>query len=303
VVTGHDLGGHATRAAVTALARMASDTGPVRPPVTAASVAGGRALIVDVPLAGTGSDAPSDAALVNLRDHILPATLGKVRGVSYAVAGQTAGNYDDIAALHTRTPLVLAVVAILAFLLLLVAFRSVAIPLVSVGLNLLSVGAAFGVITLIFQDGRLQSLLGFTSFGAVVSWVPLFVFVFLFGISMDYHVFIVSRIRELRGRGVSTRQSIVGGVASSAGVVTSAAVIMVAVFSILATLSIIDTKMLGIGLAVAVLIDATVVRGILLPAALAALGERTWYLPRWLRRALPDRAVSAQSTARGVLIP
>ncbi|HSR85560.1 MAG TPA: MMPL family transporter [Streptosporangiaceae bacterium] len=297
VVTGHDLGGPAARAAVTALARMASATGPVRPPVTAASVAGGRALIVDVPLAGTGSDARSAAALVSLRERILPATLGKVSGVSYAVTGQTAGNYDDVAALHTRTPLVLAVVALLAFVLLLVAFRSVAIALVSVCLNLLSVGAAFGVITLIFQDGRLQSLLGFTSFGAVVAWVPLFIFVFLFGISMDYHVFIVSRIRELRARGASTREAIVGGVANSAGVVTSAAVIMVAVFSILATLSIVATKMLGVGLAVAVLIDASIVRGILLPAALAALGERTWYLPRWLRRALPDREVSVRLAA------
>src|SRR5215469_5979497 len=297
VVTGRDLGGPVVRAAVTELARMAAATGPVRPPVTVASVASGRALLVDVPLAGTGSDSRSDAALVSLREHILPATLGKVGGVSYAVTGQTAGNYDDIAALHTRTPLVLAVVAVVAFVLLLVAFRSVAIAFASVVLNLLSVGTAFGVITLIFQDGRLQSLLGFTSFGAVVSWVPLFIFVFLFGISMDYHVFIVSRIRELRARGASTRDAIVGGVASSAGVVTSAAVIMVAVFSILATLSNIQTKMLGVGLAVAVLIDASVVRGVLLPAALAALGERTWYLPRWLRRVMPDRDIAAEPTA------
>ena len=289
VVTGHDLTGPAMRTALTALARRASATGTIRPPVTAASVAGGRALIVDVPLAGDGSDASSNAALLSLREHILPATLGKVSGVSYAVGGQTAGNYDDVAALHTRTPLVLALVAGVAFLLLLVVFDSIAIAAISVALNLLSVAAAFGVITLIFQDGHLQSLLGFTSFGAVVSWVPLFTFVFLFGISMDYHVFIVSRIRELHTRGVRTREAIIGGIGGSAGVVTSAAVIMVAVFSILATLSIISTKMLGVGLAVAVLMDATVVRGILLPAALAVLGERTWYLPRWLRWVLPDR--------------
>jgi putative drug exporter of the RND superfamily len=200
------------------------------------------------------------------------------------VSGNTANNYDDIAVLHTRTPLVLGVVAGLAFLLLLVAFESVAIAAISVGLNLLSVAAAFGIVTLIFQDGYLAGPLGFTSFGAIVSWVPLFIFVFLFGISMDYHVFILSRIRELRARGSSMRDAVVGGIAGSAGVVTSAAVIMVAVFSVLATLSIIQTKMLGVGLAAAVLIDATVVRGVLLPAALSLLGDRAWYAPRWLRR-------------------
>jgi RND superfamily putative drug exporter len=289
VVTGRDLTGPSVQAAVAALARQASATGPIRQPVTAASVAGGRALIVAVPLAGSGSDARSNAALLSLRERILPATLGKVSGVSYAVTGQTAGNYDDIATLHTRTPLVLAVVAAMAFLLLLVVFDSLPIALISVALNLLSVAAAFGIVTLIFQDGHLQSLLGFTSFGAVVSWVPLFTFVFMFGISMDYHVFIVSRIRELHGLGVRTKDAIVGGIGGSAGVVTSAAVIMVAVFSILATLSNIQTKMLGVGLAAGVLIDATVVRGIVLPAALAALGDRTWYRPRPLDRLLPKR--------------
>ncbi|MGC1289176.1 MAG: MMPL family transporter, partial [Streptosporangiaceae bacterium] len=254
---------------------------------------GGRGLVIGVPLAGNGGDAASTAALLTLRDRILPATLGKVGSISYAVAGDTASTYDDNAAFHSATPLVVAFVVGLAFVLLLAAFRSVAIPLISIGLNLLSVGAAYGLITLIFQDGRLQGLLGYTSFGAIISWVPLFMFVLLFGLSMDYHVFILSRVRELRSRGCSTREALVGGIASSAGVVTSAAVIMVAVFSILATLPIVDTRTLGVGLAAAVLIDATVVRGILLPAAMAVLGERSWYLPRWLRRlgapaALPE---------------
>jgi putative drug exporter of the RND superfamily len=286
VVTGSSLRGPAVAAAVSALRETASATGPVRQPVTAGYVAGGRAMIVTVPLAGNGTDARSDAALLSLRDQILPATLGKVRGVSWAVSGTTANNYDDIAALHTRTPLVLAVVAALAFLLLLVAFGSVAIALISVGLNLLSVATAFGIVTLIFQDGHLAGPLGFTSFGAIVSWVPLFIFVFLFGISMDYHVFILSRIRELRARGSSTRDAVVGGIAGSAGVVTSAAVIMVAVFSVLATLSNIQTKTLGVGLAVAVLIDATVVRGVLLPAALSLLGGRAWRTPEGLGKPL-----------------
>jgi RND superfamily putative drug exporter len=291
VVTGHGLAGSKVAGALTALEGRATARGPIRGPITAAPVADGRALLVSVPLAGNGVDAVSDHALLALRDHLLPQTLGQVRGISYSVAGNTADNYDDIAVLRTRTPLVLAVVALLAFALLLVAFRSVTIPLVSISLNLLSVGAAYGLITYVFQDGHGAGLLGFTAYGAIVPWIPLFIFVFLFGLSMDYHVFILSRIRELRTRGasrdgstglLSTRDAVVGGIASSAGVVTSAAVIMVAVFSIFATLHLIQLQMLGVGLAAAVLIDATVVRGILLPACLVLLGERTWYLPRWL---------------------
>ena len=239
-------------------------------------------MVISVPLAGDGTDSVSRHALLDLRDHILPATIGTVPGASYAVTGNTASGYDFNAALHSRTPLVFAVVAGLALILLMVAFRSLAIPLISIGLNLLSVGAAYGLITLIFQDGHLQGPLGFTSFGGIIPWVPLFMFVFLFGLSMDYHVFILSRIRELRARGKSHHDAVIGGVAACSGVVTSAAVIMVAVFSIFATLSLIELKMIGVGLASAVLIDATIVRGVLVPAALALLGERSWYFPRWL---------------------
>ncbi len=294
-MTGKDVTGPAVHDAIGALqarAAAGSRDGAIREPITATPVAGGRGLIIDVPLAGNGGDAVSNAALVTLRTRILPATLGRVGGISYAVAGDTAGSHDDAAALHSATPVVVAFVVVLAFLLLLVAFRSAAIPLVSIGLNLLSVGAAYGLITLIFQDGRLQGLLGYTSFGGIIPWIPMFMFVFLFGLSMDYHVFILSRIRELRSRGTSTHEALVGGISSSAGVVTSAAVIMVAVFSILAALPIVDTKTLGVGLAAAVLIDATVVRGILLPAAMSLLGERCWYLPRWLSW-LPGRQIQA----------
>jgi RND superfamily putative drug exporter len=291
VVTGTNATGPAMASAISALqARAAADgpRGPIHEPVTATPITHG--MIIDVPLAGNGGDTASINALVTLRDQVLPATLGKVRGISYAVTGDTAQSHDDTTALNSATPVVVAFVVVLAFLLLVVAFRSIAIPLVSIVLNLLSVGAGYGLITLIFQDGRLQGLLGYTSFGGIISWIPLFMFVLLFGLSMDYHVFILSRIRELRSRGASTRDSITGGISSSAGVVTSAAVIMVAVFSILATLPIVDTKTLGIGLAAAILIDATVVRGILLPAAMSLLGERCWYLPRWLSW-LPGRRV------------
>jgi putative drug exporter of the RND superfamily len=296
VVTGTGLAGPQVRDAVAALQAKAAAGGPIHEPITVTPVAQGRGLLIGVPLAGNGGDAASDHALLTLRNQVLPATLGRVGGISYAVTGDTAQGYDDTAALHSATPVVVAFVVVLAFALLLVAFRSVAIPLVSIALNLLSVGAAYGLITLIFQDGRLQGLIGYTSFGGIIPWIPLFMFVLLFGLSMDYHVFILSRIRELRSRGATTREAIVGGISSSAGVVTSAAVIMVAVFSILATLPIVDTKTLGVGLAAAVLIDATVVRGILLPAALALLGERCWYLPRWLSW-LPGRGLEAGSAA------
>jgi putative drug exporter of the RND superfamily len=299
VVTGANLSSPAMADAVTALRARASAGGPIHDPITATSIAGGRGLIVGVPLAGNGGDATSMAALLTLRNQILPATLGKVGQVSYAVAGDTASTYDDNAAFHSATPVVVAFVVLLAFVLLLVAFRSVTIPLISIALNLVSVSAGYGLITLIFQDGRLQGTLGYTSFGAIISWVPLFMFVLLFGLSMDYHVFILSRIRELRSRGTSTREAVVGGISSSAGVVTSAAVIMVAVFSIFATLPIVDTKTLGVGLAAAVLIDATVVRGILLPAAMALLGERCWYLPRWLSW-LPGRRIEGRTAVAGV---
>ena len=276
VVTGTDPTGPKVLAAVNALRARAAGGGAIHDPVTATAIGGGRALVVDVPLAGDGANAASETALATLRNQLLPDTLGKVSGVSYAVTGDTAQITDDINELHANLPAVFAMVAVLAFMLLLAAFRSVVVPLVSIVLNLLSVGAAYGLITLIFQDGRLQGPLDYTSFGGIIYWVPLMMFVFLFGISMDYHVFILSRIRERWARGSSPQEAIVAGIASSAGTVTSAALIMVAVFSIFTTLPLIDLKILGVGTAVAVLIDATLIRGILLPAALALLGDRAW---------------------------
>ncbi len=280
VVTGPDLTGARVTAAVDELRARAVAGGPVHQPVTVTALGGGRALLIDVRLAGSGTDTASNSALQTLRNQILPATLGKVPGVSYAVGGDAAGFFDDLHQENSSLPLVFTFVGVLAFVLLLAAFRSLTVPLVSIALNLLSVGAAYGLITLVFQDGRWQGLLGYTGFGGIIWWVPLMMFVFLFGISMDYHVFILSRIRELWARGSSPKQAITGGIASSAGVVTSAALIMAAVFSIFTTLPVVELKILGVGTAAAILIDATAIRGVLLPAALALLGDRAWGRPR-----------------------
>jgi RND superfamily putative drug exporter len=144
------------------------------------------------------------------------------------------------------------------------------------------VGAAYGILTYVFQDGHGEKLLGFQSFGGITSWLPLFLFVILFGLSMDYHVFILSRIREAVDRGMKTDEAVSYGIKQTAGVVTSAAVVMVAVFSIFGSLSMLEFKMMGVGLAAAVLIDATIVRGVLLPAAMTLLGDWNWYLPKRL---------------------
>ena len=300
---GADLGGKQVSTAVAALhGQVAATHGAIREPITTAMFGHDQVLVVSVPLAGSGTNATSSSALATLRDHALPATLGKVPGISYAVAGLTAGNHDFDAQLAKTVPWVFAFVLGLAFLLLMASFRSVYIPALSIGLNLLSVGAAYGLMVLIFQDGHLEGPLGFTAYGGITAWLPLFMFVLLFGLSMDYHVFILSRIRELRLGGASARQAVIGGIATSAGVVTSAAAIMVAVFSIFATLSLIEFKMFGVAMAAAVLIDATIVRGVLLPAGLALRGERIW--PRGTREPRGSRPAEVTSTpvAGGVAV-
>src|SRR6516165_7729273 len=296
VVTGSDLGGPQVSRAIAALhAQVAATHRAIREPITTEMFGNDQVLLVSVPLAGGGTDATSDNALATLRTQVLPATLGHVPGISYAVGGLTAGNHDFDAQLASRVQWVFTFVLGLAFLLLCATFRSVSIPALSIGLNLLSVGAAYGLMVWIFQDGHLQGLLGFTPYGGITPWLPLFMFVLLFGLSMDYHVFILSRIRELRRGGASARQAITEGIGRSAGVVTSAAVIMVAVFSIFATLSMIEFKMFGVAMAAAVLLDATTVRGILLPAGLALLGDRAWPR-RGLRRAGEYYGETASST-------
>jgi uncharacterized membrane protein YdfJ with MMPL/SSD domain len=237
---------------------------------------------VDMPVTGNGTDSRSTAALAQLRDTLIPATVGRVPGVTADVAGYTASSTDFNDTMKSHAPLVFIFVLSAAFILLLFTFRSLVIPLKAILLNLLSVGAAYGVMVWIFQEGHLQSLLGFKSNGAIVSWMPLFMFVVLFGLSMDYHVFILTRIREAFDRGRPTEDAVSHGIKSTAGVVTSAAAVMISVFAIFATLSLLIFKELGIGLAVAVLIDATIIRGVLLPAAMKLLGDWNWYLPKWL---------------------
>jgi uncharacterized membrane protein YdfJ with MMPL/SSD domain len=237
---------------------------------------------IDVPSRGSGTDPASVKALDTMRDEVIPATVGGIDGTTVNVTGDAASSADFSSNLKDRLPLIFAFVFGLAFLLLLVTFRSIVIPITAILLNLLSVGAAYGLLVLVFQNGNLESLLGFTSNGGVTNWLPLFLFVVLFGLSMDYHVFILSRIKELYDRGHSTDEAVTRGIATTAGTVTSAALVMVGVFAVFITLSFLDFKELGLGLAAAVLIDATIIRGVLLPASMKLLGDRNWYLPTWL---------------------
>jgi RND superfamily putative drug exporter len=235
-----------------------------------------------VPAAGDGTDDTSVKASDKVRYELAPAAFDNVDGVEYATSGMTASIDDFNASLKSHMPYVFAFVVGAAFLLLLVTFRSLVVPIKAIALNVLSVGAAYGLLVLVFQNGWGESLLGFQSTGAVTAWLPPFLFVILFGLSMDYHVFILSRVKEGVDRGLSTEEAVSRGIKVTAGVVTSAAVIMVGVFAMFGTLSSIDMKQMGVGLAAAVLIDATLIRGVLLPATMKLLGERNWWLPKRL---------------------
>ena len=279
--------------AIGALEQRALATGQMFQPIEQFVNPSRTVVRIEVPLAGNGDNGASVAALRTLRTDVLPSTVGTVPGVTYAVTGQTAGTHDFNQTMKNRFPLVFAFVLGLAFLLLLVTFRSIVVPLTAITLNLLSVAAAYGVLVWIFQDGDLQGLLGFHSNGAVVTWLPLFLFTVLFGLSMDYHVFIVSRIKELVDRGEPNEAAVAHGIRRTASTVTSAAAVMVAVFAVFASLRTLDIKQLGVGLAVAVLLDATVIRAVLLPATMKLLGDWNWYLPKaldWLPRVAPERS-------------
>ncbi|WP_326556186.1 MMPL family transporter [Micromonospora sp. NBC_01796] len=238
--------------------------------------------VVSAGLSGTGIDTTSEQAVRTLREDVIPRTVEGVDGAEALLTGRAADSVDYNSAMGRSAPLVFAFVLGLAFLLLLVSFRSLVVALTAIVLNLLSVAAAYGLLVLVFQHGWGEGVLNFESAGAVTNWVPLFLFVILFGLSMDYHVFVLSRIREGHDRGWPTKLAVSRGIRGTAGTITSAALVMVAVFGLFTTGSLVSMKELGFGLAVAVLIDATIVRAVLLPSVMVLLRERNWYLPGWL---------------------
>ncbi len=238
--------------------------------------------VIALSIKGSGTDAASERSLDVLRSEVVPATVGRLAGAQIAVTGLTAGSKDFIDTMTSHAPIVFAFVLGLAFILLLITFRSIVVPIKAIVLNLLSVGSAYGVLVLVFQDGHGEKLLDFQSVGGIAPWIPLFLFVILFGLSMDYHVFILSRIREAVDRGESNDDAVAHGIKSTAGVVSSAALVMVAVFGSFALASDQLAKQIGLGLAAAILIDATIIRAVLLPATMTLLGDRNWYLPKRL---------------------
>jgi RND superfamily putative drug exporter len=271
------------------------------PPFQTASNAGHTAAELSLPLTGDGANQASRQAIATLRRTLVPATVGHVPGARAYVTGATAGDVDFTSQVRGGLPPAIALVLVLAFCLLLVTFRSVVVPATAVTLNLLSVAAAYGVLVLVFQHTWAEPVLRFRADGTITAWLPLFLFVVLFGLSMDYHVFILSRVREAVTGGEPTRRAIARSITRTAGVITAAALVMVCVFALFGTLASLDIKQAGVGLAAAVLIDATVIRGVLLPATMALLGERNWYLPRWLswlpRVGLEDQAAPEPAIA------
>jgi RND superfamily putative drug exporter len=279
------------------LEQLAVERGIGHRPVIATTNDNGTGASLFMPLSGAGNNKASRRAVLTLRNDLIPKTLGSIPGAQTAVTGDVAEDVDFTHSIKHGLPYVLLFVLLLAFCLLLVAFRSIVVPLKAIVLNLLSVGAAYGVLVLVFQHHWAEPLLGFTSNGSIISWLPLFLFVVLFGLSMDYHVFILSRVREGVDSGLSSDEAVRYGITATAGVVTSAALVMFAVFSIFGSLSSLDVKQAGVGLAAAVLIDATIIRAVLLPASMKLLGDWNWYLPRFLQR-LPRAGIEARA-ARG----
>ena len=261
--------------------------GPMLPPATADD---GTVSEVQIPLAGAASDPSSDAAKAAIRtlreDHVPAAFDGAP--VDVYVGGDTASEVDFVDLMDTYTPWVVGLVLALSLVLLTVVFRSVVVPVKAVLMNLLSVGAAYGLIVLVFQEGgpaigaQIADALNFTQVQAIEPWLPLFLFSVLFGLSMDYHLFLLTRIREEYDRTGDNAEAVAFGLQSTAGIITGAALIMVTVFGSFAAGSMVMLQQMGFGLAVAVLLDATIVRSVLVPASMKLLGDANWYLPAWL---------------------
>ncbi|MEU9714599.1 MMPL family transporter [Streptomyces sp. NPDC047976] len=248
-------------------------------------------LTLSVPFKPSSSQALD--SLDRIRDDYLPATVGKVAGAEAYVTGDIARDVDYLDHQNSKLPLIVGFLLLVTFAVTVVTFRSVVIGLIGIALNLLSAAAAFGLLVVVFQGDWAQNMLDFHSTGAIGARVPLFLFVILFGLSMDYQVFVVSRIREAALRGLDTRKAVLEGIGSSAGVVTSAAIVMVTVFSSFIFLSLVEMKQMGFSLAVAVLLDAFIVRIMILPSALILLGNRSWWPSRGMRRAQSQPAGAA----------
>ena len=283
VVKAPDVNAPAAQAAIQELEERALASGRMYRPITVDVNQDATVANITVPIEGTGTDAASDASLAALRNDIVPETVGAIPGAESGVTGLTAAWTDATDEIKSKLPLVVAFVLLFAFVLMLFAFRSLVIAAKAILLNLLSVAAAYGVLVLVFQHGVGKGFLGFSTTAGIDPVIPLLLFVILFGLSMDYHVFILSRIREAFHRGVGSDEAIAYGIRSTAGVVTSAAIVMVFVFAIFATLSMLFFKQFGVGLATAILLDATIVRAVLLPASMKLLGDWNWYLPSWLQ--------------------
>jgi uncharacterized membrane protein YdfJ with MMPL/SSD domain len=282
VIKAEDVTAAPVQAAIQQLHDRALATGELSEPFNVEVSPDKTVAVVGLAVKGSGTDAASERSLEVLRSEVVPATVGKLAGAEVAVTGVTAGSKDFIDAMTSHAPIVFLFVLAITFILLLITFRSIVVPIKAIVLNLLSAGAAHGLLVLVFQDGHGEKLLDFQSVGGIAPWIPLFLFVILFGLSMDYHVFILSRIREAVNRGMSNDDAVAHGLKSTAGVVTSAALVMVAVFGSFALGSDQLAKQIGVGLAAAILIDATIIRAVLLPASMKLLGDRNWYLPKRL---------------------
>jgi RND superfamily putative drug exporter len=252
-------------------------------PPTERLSASGDAALISFTMGGGRNDEANWAIVQRVREELRPVLFGGLSDVRMLVSGQAAGAHDVTQIYIDAAPRIFLFVLGLSFLLMLVAFHSIVIPIKAIILNLLSTGAAFGVMVLVFRDGWLADPLGITPGGVIESWVPVFIFTILFGLSMDYHLFILTRIKEARDRGLGSRAAVARGVSVTAGTITSAASIMVVVFAAFVTLKFVFIQQLGLGLAVAVFIDATIVRSVLLPASMQLLGDWNWWLPKFLQ--------------------
>ena len=238
--------------------------------------------VVSAPLKGDPASDAAVEAIERVRDDYVPEAFPDESTAKVVTGGETAFNKDFFEITSEYMPLIFAFVLGLSFVLLTVAFRSVVVPLKAILLNLLSVAAAYGLIVLVFQKGVGNDLFGFQKVEAIEAWLPLFLFSVLFGLSMDYHVFLLSRVREHYDQTGDNTESVAYGLRTTAGIITGAALIMVAVFGAFAAGELVSFQQMGFGLAAAVLIDATIVRSVLVPASMKLLGTRNWYLPRWL---------------------